>query len=77
MTRGNLSLSPQKLGADVMRKGQDEFNKRRQKRAEDKKNKRDGQRDNPEPPMINDNPNKPNRNQQSDPIVSMNHSKRN
>ena len=25
--------------------------------------------------MINDNPNKPNRNQQSDPIVSMNHSK--
>ena len=75
VTRGNLSLSPQKLGADVMRKGQDEFNKRRQKRAEDKKNKRDGQRDNPEPPMINDNPNKPNRNQQSDPIVSMNHSK--
>ncbi|MCT2557163.1 hypothetical protein N2034_13455, partial [Staphylococcus aureus] len=75
VTRGNLSLSPQKLGAEVIRKGQDEFNKRRQALAEDKKNKRDGQRDNPEPPMINDNPNKPNRNQQSDPIVSMNHSK--
>ncbi|HCW8703600.1 TPA: glycosyltransferase family 2 protein [Staphylococcus aureus] len=73
VTRGNLSLSPQKLGAEVIRKGQDEFNKRRQALAEDKKNKRDGQRDNPEPPMIYDNPN--NRNQQPDTPISMNHSK--
>ncbi|HCZ0474487.1 TPA: hypothetical protein O2I47_000921 [Staphylococcus aureus] len=75
VTRGNLSLSPQKLGAEVIRKGQDEFNKRRQAQAEDKKNKRKNQLDNPEPPMLNNNDNNPKGNQQPDTPISMNNSK--
>ncbi|UMT78662.1 hypothetical protein ML436_02735 [Staphylococcus roterodami] len=75
VTRGNLSLSPQKLGAEVIRKGQDEFNKRRQAQAEDKKNKRKNQLDNPEPPMLNNNDNNPKRNQQPDTPISMNNPK--
>lgn len=72
VTRGNLSLSPQKLGAETMRKGQDEWNKYRQKQAENKKDKRNNQLDNPEPPMTNDNNDKPKRNQQPDSPILMN-----
>ncbi|HDP5859499.1 TPA: hypothetical protein P6V18_001225 [Staphylococcus aureus] len=76
VTRGNLTLSPQKLGAEAIRKTQDEFNKRRQAQAENKKDKRDNQRDNPDTNNLNqNNDDKPKRNLQYDAPTSMNNPK--
>ncbi|HDE7762627.1 TPA: hypothetical protein PDZ75_002824, partial [Staphylococcus aureus] len=68
VTRGNLSLSPQTIGEETIKKGQDEWNKRRKKQSEDKQQKRENQRDKPMPVFIvnQDDNNKPKRNQQQE-----------
>ncbi|WP_158177221.1 CD3337/EF1877 family mobilome membrane protein [Staphylococcus aureus] len=53
VTRGNLTLSPQKLGAEAIQRSQQEWNKQRQKQAENKQLKRQKQQnDKPMPVFI-------------------------
>ncbi|HDH6082991.1 MULTISPECIES: CD3337/EF1877 family mobilome membrane protein [Staphylococcus] len=57
VTRGNLTLSPQKLGAEAIQKSQNEWNKRRQKQAENKQLKRQKQQNDKPMPVFIVNPN--------------------
>ncbi|WP_215388235.1 CD3337/EF1877 family mobilome membrane protein [Staphylococcus aureus] len=57
VTRGNLTLSPQKLGAEAIQKSQNEWNKRCQKQAENKQLKRQKQQNDKPMPVFIVNPN--------------------
>lgn len=70
VTRGNLTLSPQKLGAEAIQRSQQEWNKQRQKQAENKQLKRQKQQNDKPMPVFIVNPgdnNQPKRNQQDSP----------
>ncbi|WP_415663414.1 CD3337/EF1877 family mobilome membrane protein, partial [Staphylococcus aureus] len=55
VSRGNISFSPSAIGAGVMNRTQERFNKIRHEQAQNKKAKRENQRDEPAPPLQNDN----------------------
>ncbi|WPF96931.1 hypothetical protein SE116_11495 [Staphylococcus aureus] len=56
VTRGNLTLSPQKLGAEAIQRSQQEWNKQRQKQAENKQLKRQKQQNDKPMPVFLVNP---------------------
>lgn len=64
VSRGNVSFSPSKLGADTIRKSQNKFNEIREKQSQDKKNKRIKQASNPESNMNPNDNQSPKRRQQ-------------
>ena len=67
VSRGNISFSPRAIGEGAIKKGQDEFNKRRKQQATDKQNKRKQQQSSTPQPVYVVNPDgnsTPRRNQQ-------------
>ncbi|EPW8778124.1 CD3337/EF1877 family mobilome membrane protein, partial [Staphylococcus aureus] len=68
VSRGNISFSPSAIGAGVMNRTQERFNKIRHEQAQNKKAKRENQRDEPAPPLQNDNDNDLRRRQQDKPM---------
>ncbi|MBS3537296.1 hypothetical protein KCX02_14305, partial [Staphylococcus aureus] len=62
------SFSPSAIGAGVMNRTQERFNKIRHEQAQNKKAKRENQRDEPAPPLQNDNDNDLRRRQQDKPM---------